>query len=268
MKFVRAFNPPGAEMVYILVQRLAAQDIYKLKSQQVIDDVVKTMFNEAFVSELFKPQATYSKNSTRQIFEKLAHSSIMKLNKGSMSKLYDLMVMALKYQMLWVSSAEEMYAVTVRHLEKLKELVGPTRTRAEEPREFLKACLARVRVSLGALPLGEWAHLQRELATFLQSEQIKITLFLSTGLQAADGTLALPIAGPLPRFGQAPGAVRTFRDGRLTFEGGLRTSPGAGSCFPPSRGGELNKCSAEAFMAQGRAQGRLGGDDGGDDGSP
>ena len=40
-------------------------------------------------------------NSTKQIFEKIAHSSIMRLNKNSMDKLFDLMIMAFKYQIIF-----------------------------------------------------------------------------------------------------------------------------------------------------------------------
>ena len=40
----------------------------------------------------------YKMTSTRQIFQKLAHSSIMKLDATSMQKLFDLMLMGLKYQ--------------------------------------------------------------------------------------------------------------------------------------------------------------------------
>ena len=46
----------------------------------VLQDVIKTMYNQAFISELFRPQDVYSMHSTRQIFDRLAHSSIMRLN--------------------------------------------------------------------------------------------------------------------------------------------------------------------------------------------
>jgi len=44
------------------------------------------MYSRMFIRELFKPQALYSSHSTRQIFDRLAHSSIMRLNKNSMDK--------------------------------------------------------------------------------------------------------------------------------------------------------------------------------------
>ena len=44
------------------------------------------MFSGRFIEELFKPQEIYSNESTRQIFDRLAHSSIMRLNESSMDK--------------------------------------------------------------------------------------------------------------------------------------------------------------------------------------
>jgi hypothetical protein len=44
------------------------------------------MFNPKFIDELFRPQELYPKKAVKQIFEKLAHSSIMRLNEASMDK--------------------------------------------------------------------------------------------------------------------------------------------------------------------------------------
>ena len=51
------------------------------------------MFDTAYVEKLFTPQEVYSLSTTRKIFEKLAHSSIMRLSESSMDKLFDLMAM-------------------------------------------------------------------------------------------------------------------------------------------------------------------------------
>jgi len=44
------------------------------------------MFNHKFVEELFRPQELYPKKAIKHIFEKLAHTSIMRLNEASMDK--------------------------------------------------------------------------------------------------------------------------------------------------------------------------------------
>jgi hypothetical protein len=90
----------GSEMLYILDQRLRAQQIDPEKATKVLQDVVMAMFSQEFIAELFTPQPLYTNLSARQIFDRLAHSSIMRLSTSSMDKLYDLMTMGLKYQLL------------------------------------------------------------------------------------------------------------------------------------------------------------------------
>lgn len=96
----------GGEMVYILDQRLSAQNIdgqkavkgitNKMREKRVqlfsfdflsvVNDIVGSMFSSKFIEELFRPQELYPKKAVKQIFEKLAHSSIMRLNEASMDK--------------------------------------------------------------------------------------------------------------------------------------------------------------------------------------
>jgi len=99
----------GGEMIYILEQRLNAQSIPSDKATRgmpcraksrvgptqprprtlysvVLHDVVRTMYSPRFIGELFRSQEMYSVEATRQIFDRLAHSSIMRLNKASMDK--------------------------------------------------------------------------------------------------------------------------------------------------------------------------------------
>ena len=45
----------GAEMVYILDQRLRSQDIAKVRSARVLEDIVMSMLAPKFVDELFRP---------------------------------------------------------------------------------------------------------------------------------------------------------------------------------------------------------------------
>ena len=64
----------------------------------MLQDIVKSMLEVDFQEELFRVQSMYPISSVRKIFEKLAHSSIMKLNAPSMNKLFDLMLMGFRYQ--------------------------------------------------------------------------------------------------------------------------------------------------------------------------
>jgi len=48
------------------------------------------MFGEKFLDEIFRPQELCSRKALRTIFEKLAHTSIMRLNESSMDKVSEL----------------------------------------------------------------------------------------------------------------------------------------------------------------------------------
>ncbi|CAF4385508.1 unnamed protein product [Adineta steineri] len=76
----------GGEMIYILEQRLSAQEIIDQKSVKVVNDVVSAMFETKFLEQILRPQELYPNKYVKHIFEKLAHSSIMRLNEASMDK--------------------------------------------------------------------------------------------------------------------------------------------------------------------------------------
>ena len=61
-----------------------------------------------------------------QIFDRIAHSSIMRLSESSMEKLYDLMTMGFKYQLVCCSHPGELLTITMNHLQV--RLTQPTRT--------------------------------------------------------------------------------------------------------------------------------------------
>lgn len=51
-----------------------------------MQDIVSNMFSERFLEEIFRPQEICSRKALRTIFERLAHTSIMRLNESSMDK--------------------------------------------------------------------------------------------------------------------------------------------------------------------------------------
>ncbi len=200
----------GGEMIYILCQRLEAQKIPLDKSRKVINDVVQTMFNEKFVAELFKPHELYTNEATRDIFDRLAHSSIMRLNKNSMDKLYDLMTMGFKYQMLQCASSDQLVLVTLNHLESIRDFVEGDALTAVE------AVIFRVNQVYSEFTMDQFNWLRRTIARFFQDRKVKIKMFLTMGYQEMDGTIKLPLSGHLPEGTPMPGKVEKYQpDGTI-----------------------------------------------------
>jgi len=205
----------GGEMVFILEQRLHAQNIPKEKSNKVLQDVSTAMFSQKFVAELIKPQEVYSPSATREIFDRLAHSSIMRLSESSMDKLYDLMTMGFKYQLVTCSHPRELVEVTLNHLESIRASIeSSTRTV-----ELVDAAITQMVKLCQEISNAEFAQIRQTLARFFQDKHIKVSLFLQDGIQSTDGTILIPQGGPLYNDAtvEAPGTIRYYdADGEVT----------------------------------------------------
>lgn len=163
------------------------------------------MLANQFVSELFRPQAMYKMNATKEIFKKLAHSSIMKLNDTSMQKLYDLMVMGLKYQVQMTVQPEELYFITINHLKTMQTLVAGTQ--AEEHVIQAKQKFEAMCASFGAY---DWMVIRQQMYKFFEDRHIKVSLFIQDKIQGLDGTIYLDFSNVGPQFSVKPGKIRFF----------------------------------------------------------
>ena len=94
----------SGEMIYIIQQRLLSQIIDVDKSDKgqwlsviietllidsqylVLNDILNAVYNQGIVFDIFKNKHLLNIDLVKQIFQKLAHSSIMKLNEQSMGK--------------------------------------------------------------------------------------------------------------------------------------------------------------------------------------
>mmetsp|Transcript_6051 Transcript_6051/g.14032 ORF Transcript_6051/g.14032 Transcript_6051/m.14032 type:complete len:379 (+) Transcript_6051:92-1228(+) len=201
----------GGEMVYILEQRLQAQKIPDSKGQKVLNDVVRTMYYPRFIEELFKPQEMYSIQSTRQIFDRLAHSSIMRLNESSMDKLFDLMAMGFKHQVVSCGSPQELLDITMNHLDVLRRLTANTASVVE----LVDECIRQVQLAYGTMTMADFNSLRQSICKFFQDRKVKVSLFLHDQSQNPDGSIVVPSAGTLPPHTMAaPGTVRYFSQGQ------------------------------------------------------
>lgn len=60
----------------------------------------------------------------RHILESVALSTIVKLDKNSMDKLFDLMIMMVKYQLTVATGPREVVFITLNHLDAMRAMVS------------------------------------------------------------------------------------------------------------------------------------------------
>ncbi|XP_030213593.1 protein OSCP1 isoform X2 [Gadus morhua] len=211
----------GGEMLYILDQRLRAQSIPPDKARKVsseadwiekdrrrvMNDIITTMFNKKFLEELFKPQELYSKKALRTVFDRLAHASIMRLNQASMDKLYDLMTMACKYQVLLCPRPKDLLLVSFNHMDAIKDLVKEAPPILSQVDDTYRQ-LIEIYTPLSS---GEFQLIRQTLLIFFQDMHIRVSIFLKDKVQNSNGRFVLPTSGPVPHGTQVPSLIRLFR---------------------------------------------------------
>nr|XP_055197450.1 protein OSCP1 isoform X1 [Nyctereutes procyonoides] len=199
----------GGEMLYILDQRLRAQNIPGDKAHKVLNDIISTMFNRKFMEELFKPQELYSKKALRTVYDRLAHASIMRLNQASMDKLYDLMTMAFKYQVLLCPRPKDVLLVTFNHLDTIKGFIQDSPTILHQVEETFRQLTEQ---TYGGLSAGEFQLIRQTLLSFFQDLHIRVSIFLKDRVQNSNGRFVLPVSGPVPWGTEVPGLIRMFNN--------------------------------------------------------
>ena len=182
--------------------------------------------------EVFKPHHKITFSLLRSIFEKLAHSSIMRLNEQSMNKLFDLMVMVVKYQLQECAKVSDLITITDNHLLSVPGIIQQIATEAsnsdsEEGKNNLKdSSLLAVQMvhkvreqflrhyanNLNNQFDGIQLQLMRySLLNFFRNIHTRVSIFLREGIQNAEGRFVIPTDQiKVECECQIPGVIRYF----------------------------------------------------------
>ncbi|XP_028819483.1 protein OSCP1a isoform X3 [Denticeps clupeoides] len=260
----------GGEMLYILDQRLRAPDLSDNRTalwseedrKTVLTVIISAMFSKGFMEELLKPQGLYSHRAMRTLLTRLAHASIMRLNAASMDRvrrsharpnaprtavrpekptlcpplsmqLYELVVMAFKYQVLLCPRPRDLLLITFNHTDAIRNFVKHSPATVNQVDEVQR----RLIETYTRLSEGEFQLIRQTLLTFLQDMHVRVSLFLKDKLQNPSGRFVLVTTGPVPHASDVPGLIRIFnRKGR---EVKRREFPAGGSYTSPMREGSF-----------------------------
>ncbi|CCI43324.1 unnamed protein product [Albugo candida] len=204
----------GSEMLYIISARLEAQRIPSQKCVKVLEDLIRSMHKKQFRDELFQTRNVPNSFAVRQLFDRLVHSSIMRLNVSSMDKLYDLMRMGFKYQMLRCSSADELLQVTATHLDGIQRLVATA-----DVCELITETKALMLQTYTPMRPASLFAIKQELCRFFQDVRIRVSLLLEKGLQKPDGSIAICLDRPDATGSLPAGTIQYFDDDEMKQDG-------------------------------------------------
>ncbi|CAG5107676.1 Oidioi.mRNA.OKI2018_I69.chr1.g3438.t1.cds [Oikopleura dioica] len=181
-------------MIFVIEQRLKDSQIEEERRQKVLREIV-----ERFLSE----EEIYNLGNFKEQFTKIAHCTTMKLNPVSMAKLFDLMTMAVKYQVFHCRNPKQMYLCLLNHFEDLEELF-----KSIEDRRVRKFFTTKVAPIFGDLSAAKWTILRRKILNDYQEHQIRVSLLLRRELQLEDARFVLKRT--IPDGFQKPGTTKFY----------------------------------------------------------
>ena len=204
-------NCLGGEMIYILCSRLKAQNISIDKSIKVIKDIGHILYNKKFQNDLYIHKKPYKHQEVKIIFENFAHSSIMRLNTSSMNKLFELMLMTLKLQILRTRYPEEIFQITINHFLGVIDILNYIEVdgdkllinMVQEEMNIFKSVYSK-------LSPYDFIILKSTILRFLQGKNVKVSIFIQDNLQDNNSTIYLPMNEESPPFVGKLGIVHDY----------------------------------------------------------
>lgn len=183
----------GGELLYIIEQRLQAQDISAEKSAKVLNDLLSMMLDRQYLNGIFRSDRLNSPSMLKSLMENIVHSSVMRLGQDSLDKLYDLMAMSVKFQFVSAPDAQSLLAITTTHVDSWMQLT-------EDPETMLQIQFSKDLLLTHCAKLSPWAWMtiRHSLLNYLQPCKTRITTFLGRGLQNQAGYFHLDNTRPLP----------------------------------------------------------------------
>lgn len=204
----------GCEMIYVLCSRLKAQNVPEDKASKVINDVVCSLFDQKFINQINAAQDIGKHSAIKQLFEKLAHSSIMKLNSNSMSKLFDLMLMSLKLQFLRSRYPEEMAQIAYNHLVNVIDILkAQDEAFNREAIKYVSNQAAFFQSKFNCFNAWDFVILRQTILRFFQGKNIKVSIFIAENMQSDSGVIYLPIVENAPPLMSKPGSLIDLSSG-------------------------------------------------------
>jgi hypothetical protein len=146
-----------------------------------------------------------------------------------MDKLFDLMIMSFKHQILFSNSPQQYLQITLNHLESLRYMLsststadtvtGPFKSQLSSPKTSQKKSIviplidniiSRITELYGNFSSLQWLSLKQSLYLYFQGKRIKISLFLQQNIQNLDGNFLFDNNPKLPYGTEKPGKVRSY----------------------------------------------------------
>ncbi|KAM8711214.1 hypothetical protein ACLKA7_000364 [Drosophila subpalustris] len=178
----------GCEALFVIDQRLKAQEIALDKSVQVIHDVTSVLLEPKFMESLINGSVhsnaqLLTAEHCKFMLNDIATCSLMRLDETSMDKLWNLMTMVYKWQLFVSRHQHNLLDITFRHLDAVNKMYPDAKRHMLI--DFSKNTLLDFWNSCGE---EQQLSIYRTNKAWLECFNTKISLLIRLGFQAMDGS--------------------------------------------------------------------------------
>lgn len=205
----------GGEMMYIIEERLHAQSVDPNKSAKVTTDLISLILNTKILEEILQPQDLHSRDALEVIFENIANATSMRIDSDSMHRMYSIMIMSVKYQLLRAGSPQDMLGLTLNHMDGMREMLTGT-SRAHL---LLDKAYEIVVTAYSKTSLMEMHMIRATLLGFFQDARERVRKYVDAGQQISrNGKFIIPLDMALSYGVKAPVQIRHLGEGGKTVK--------------------------------------------------
>mmetsp|Transcript_36266 Transcript_36266/g.88587 ORF Transcript_36266/g.88587 Transcript_36266/m.88587 type:complete len:312 (+) Transcript_36266:82-1017(+) len=188
----------GCEMVFVIEHRLRElpeTSVPQKKRDEILDDIIRAVFNDALMENIFAEQKLYAIDTFRKLLFAMAQSPSMRISQENFDKMFRIMSMSIKAQVMRWEKPEDLLSFTERHLDAVEALIIK-KIGAGEAIGLVEFVRKSAQEFYGDLSIGEYLRLRASLLNFFRELRAPVANLIQEGYQAPNGLVLVSTSGP------------------------------------------------------------------------
>lgn len=169
----------GSEMLYILNNRIKSLDIPEPKRNSILCQIARNLYQgDEYLKMIADSTTLMSLEGLHNLLNKICHKSVITLDPSSFGKMIEMVLMALKKDLLLVKNDFGLRSVSLNHFDGVDRILKD-RTITEPLRKLLEDHFAK-------MSLLDYAQIKRDILNLLVFKHSKISIYLKDNIQEND----------------------------------------------------------------------------------
>lgn len=174
----------GCEMIYVLHHRLQSLKVDYDKIIKTLIDICRTLFSEKITQKLFEPKPLLGLEYIKSQLFQVCHCSIITLDTTSFTKLYEMILIAIKKQILTSANMHGLYHITTNHLATVSKIIKDKSILAKVTKDFEN-------IFVGLMSNYDYYIMRCKILNSQNPKNVKVSFYLADKTQSNDGNIVV-----------------------------------------------------------------------------